>query len=361
MRMTVLADRPNRRTRPGDDFLTDSAADLLAAVTPESARPAATSLLGEAADAYRRTLGGDAAPTPAQRSRIRIAGQAFAEAGGTPDAAADLLGRFAAQVVGAVAPHRVPAVVQVAHLLVRDLLAGACRPAPAAPSRPARCAIVRRLVRGEQLPPEDLAGLEDSYVVVAARFPQPVPHDRLAALLDEHHDDGMLSAPVGDGVFVLVPRRLERRIDPLLGVLAGRFGPLPWTTTVPAPRAGLAAACKEAQEVLALVAATARPAGPYCLDDVVLEYAVVRDPVSSARLLAVISPLAGNEVLHGTLATLIRTDFNRTVAARELFIHRSTLDYRIRRIEEITGHNPLTSRGAHVLAAAMVVHAIAGS
>lgn len=359
--MTVLDDRPNRRTRPGDDFLTDSADDLLAAVTPGSARPAASSLLEEAADAYRRILGGDTALRPAQRTRVRIAGQAFAEAGGTPDAAADLLGRFAAQVVDAVAPDQAASVVQVAHLLVRDLLAGACRPASAALSRIARRTLVQRLVRGEQLAPEDIAGLEESYVVLAARFPRPIPHDRLAALLDEHHDDGMLGAPIGDAVFVLVPRRLERRLTPLLGVLAGRFGQAPWTATVPGPRAGLAAACQEADAVLALVAAAGRPAGPYCLDDVLLEHAVVRDPVSSARLLAVIGPLAGNEVLHGTLATLIRTDFNRTVAARELFIHRSTLDYRIRRIEEITGQNPLTSRGAQVLAAAMVVHVVSGS
>ncbi|WP_143263960.1 PucR family transcriptional regulator [Amycolatopsis kentuckyensis] len=359
--MTVLDERPNRRARPGDDFLTGSADDLLAAVTPEGARPAASALLDEAADAYRRILGGGAGPTAARRARVRIAGQAFAEAGGTPDLAADLLGRFAALVVDAVAPHQVVSVVQVAHLLVRDLLAGACGPVATAPSRAARCAIVQRLVRGEQLAPEDIAGLEAEYVVLAARFPQPVPHDRLAALLDEHHDDGMLGAAIGDGVFVLVPRRLERRITPLLGVLAGRFGQAPWTTTVPGPRAGLVAACREAADVLKLVAAAGRPPGPYRLDDVVLEHAVVRDPVSSARLLALINPLAGNEVLHGTLATLVRTDFNRTLAARALFIHRSTLDYRIRRIEEITGQNPLTSRGAHVLAAAMVVHAVAGS
>ncbi|MEQ0558044.1 helix-turn-helix domain-containing protein [Amycolatopsis sp. NEAU-NG30] len=361
--MTVLDDRPDRRIRPEDDFLTDSA-ELLAVVTPEDARPAAASLLGEATGVYRRVLAGDTAVTPAQRTRVRIAGQAFAEAGATADMAADLLGRLAARVVDAVAPHRphqVASVVQVAHLLVRDLLAGASQRPGGTPSRAARCVLVHRLVRGERLAPEDVAGLEEEYVVLAARFPQPVPHEKLAALLDEHHEDGMLSAPVGDDVFVLVPRRLERRITPLLGVLACRFGQQPWTTTVPAPRAGLAAACKEAADVLGLITATGRPAGRYSLDDVLLEYAVVQDPVTSSRLLAMISPLAGNEVLHGTLATLIRTDFNRTVAARELFIHRSTLDYRIRRIEEITGHNPLTSRGAHMLAAAMAVHAIAGS
>ena len=358
--MTVLDDRPNGRTRPEDDSVTGRADELVAAVTPAAARPAATSLLGEAADVYRRILEGDAAVTPAQRTRIRIAGQAFVEAGGAADAAADLLGRFAARVAESVAPRQVAPVVQVAHLLVRDLLAGVRPSASTAPSRAARCALVQRLVRGERPAPDELAGLEDEYVVLVARFPRPVPEDRLAALLDEHDDDGMLGAPAGDGVVVLVPRRLDRRIAPLLGVLSGRFGQEPWTAAVPGSRGGLVAACSEAKDVVALAAATGRPAGPYCLDDVLLEYAVVRDPVTSNRLLAVISPLAGNEVLHNTLETLVRTDFNRTVTARELFIHRSTLDYRIRRIEEITGHNPLTSRGAHMLTAAMVVHAIAG-
>ncbi len=366
--MTVLDDRPNSRTRPQGDRAGDGLAvppdELLADVTPAAARPAAAALLREVTGVYRRVLDEGATITPAQRARIRIAGQAFTAAGGAADAAADLLGRFAARVIGAVAadrPSRVAPVVHAAHLLVRDLLAATGETATAVPSRAARCALVQRVVRGEPLAPEELAGLEDDYVVVVARFPQPVPHDRLAALLDEHHDDGMLGAPIGDGAVVLVPGRLERRIAPLLDALAGRSGQAPWTAAVPAARADLATGCQEAKDVLALAAATARPPGRYCLDDVLLEYAVVRDPVTSARLRTVISPLAGNEVLCGTLETLIRTDFNRTVAARELFIHRSTLDYRIRRIEEITGQNPLTGRGAHMLTAAMAVQAVAGS
>jgi hypothetical protein len=324
----------------------------------------AAALLGEAAGVYRRILAEDVTVSPAQRARVRIAGEAFAEAGGTAGTAADLLGRFAARVVEAVArhrPHRVASVVHLAHLLVHDLLAGTGAPVTAAPAREARWALVQRLVRQEPLEPAELAGLEDGYVVVAARFPRAVPQDRLAAVLDEHHDDGMLGAPIGDGAVVLVPRRLERRAGPLLDALACRFGEAPWTALVPADRAALAAGCKEATDVLALAAATARPPGRYCLDDVLLEYAMMRDPVTSARLVALVAPLAGNEVLHSTLEALIRADFNRTVAARELFIHRSTLDYRIRRIEDITGQNPLTGRGACILAAAMVAHAVSGS
>ncbi|HET6704588.1 helix-turn-helix domain-containing protein [Amycolatopsis sp.] len=365
--MTVLDDRPDGRMQPQDGFVVDGIAvpsdNLLDGVTPPAARSVATALLDDVAAIYRRVVEEDATVTPAQRARVRIAGEAFAEAGGAPGTAADLLGRFAAQVTDVVArhrPHRVVSVVQVAHLLVQDLLAGAGRPAPAAPAREARCALVQRLLRQEQLTPAQLAGLEDAYVVVAARFPRAVPHDRLAAVLDEHHEDGLLGAPGGDGVVVLVPDRLERRISPLLEALAGRFDQLPWTTTVPVTRAALAAGCKEAVDVLALAAATGRPAGAYSLDDVLLEYAVLRDPVTSARLRGLISPLAGNEVLFGTLEALIRADFNRTVAARELFIHRSTLDYRIRRIEEVTGQNPLTGRGAYVLSAAVVVHAVSG-
>ncbi|WP_410607948.1 PucR family transcriptional regulator [Amycolatopsis sp. lyj-109] len=363
--MTVLDERPNRRTQPQDGHgIAVPTDDLLDGVTPAAARSVATALLGEVADVYRRVVEEDVTVTPAQRARVRVAGEAFAEAGGAPGVAADLLGRFAAQVADSVARHRpdrVVPVVQAAHLLVQDLLAGIARPVPAAPARDARGALVRRLVRQERLDPAELAGLEDAYFVVAARFPQPVPSDRLAAVLDEHHEDGVLGAPAGDGVVVLVPRRLERRIAPLLAALTGRFGQEPWTTTVPAGRATLAAGCKEASDILALAAATGRPAGPYRLDDVLLEFAVLRDPVTSARLRALIAPLAGNEILYGTLEALIHADFNRTVAARGLFIHRSTLDYRIRRIEEVTGQNPLTGRGAYVLAAAMVVHAVSRS
>ncbi|WP_410641058.1 PucR family transcriptional regulator [Amycolatopsis sp. lyj-346] len=381
--MTLLDERPNYRaphyrTPPPDGFAADGVAvpppgiaaatavgcQLLDGVTPEAARSVAKALLGEVAEVYRRVVEDDVAVTPAQRGRIRIAGEAFAEAGGTPGAAADLLGRFAAQVAGVVAQHqpgRVVSVVQTAHLLVQDLIAGSVRPVPAAPAREARGALVQRLVRQERLDPAELALLEDAYVVVAARFPQAVPPGRLAVVLDEHHEDGVLGAPIGDGVVVLVPRRLERRITPLLDALAGRFGQAPWTTTVSAGRAALAAGCKEAADVLALAAATGRPPGPYRLEDVLLEFAVLRDPVTSARLQALIAPLVANEVLYGTLEALINADFNRTVAARELFIHRSTLDYRIRRIEEVTGQNPLTGRGAHVLSSAMVVHTVTRS
>jgi DNA-binding PucR family transcriptional regulator len=85
----------------------------------------------------------------------------------------------------------------------------------------------------------------------------------------------------------------------------------------------------------------------------------VRDPLVSQRLVCVIQPLLGYDVLLETLEILIRTDFNRTNASRELFVHRSTLDYRIRRIDEVTGYNPMSSRGAHLLRAAMTVHAMA--
>ena len=162
-------------------------------------------------------------------------------------------------------------------------------------------------------------------------------------------------------MIALVPRSAEQRLTCLLDELNRRFGQTPWLAVAHRPRAELVSGFREAKGVVAVVSATGRPPGRYRLDDVVLEYAAVQDPVTSARLLDVLHPLLDNEVLYGTLEALIRTDFNRATATRDLFIHRSTLEYRIRRIEEITGQNPLTGRGANMLRAAMAVRAVTGS
>jgi DNA-binding PucR family transcriptional regulator len=42
-------------------------------------------------------------------------------------------------------------------------------------------------------------------------------------------------------------------------------------------------------------------------------------------------------VLHETLKKYLECSKNATVAAEQLFIHRNTLNYRIKKIEELTG------------------------
>jgi hypothetical protein len=365
MTMTLLDDRPGQVPgHPGSlAGATELVERMIAELTPETAKPVAKALFGEVARIYRGVLDEGRRPVAAQRTRIRAAGPAFVAAGGSPDTVVDLLGRLAAHLIGIVALHRpqqVVALVDTAHLLVRDFLSGtAVPPFPAEPTKEKRWALVQRLVLDGEVPPAFTSTLDPDYVVAVLRFDRPVPTDRLMALIEEHGADGVLSAPAEDGAIVLVPGRAEDFFTRLRDECLATFGLAPWLATASRPRAEIASGYQEAKDILAL-AAWQEP-GRYQLDDFLVEYAIVNDPLVSRRLMNVIEPLFAYDVLRETLEMLIRTDFNRTTAARELFIHRTTLDYRIRRIEEITGHAPMNSRGAYVLRVAMTARMMAAA
>lgn len=367
--MTLLDDRPGQVSGRSAFFFADSdefVERMLAALTPGPAVPIANALFGEVIRIYRRVLEEYRGVLPAQRTRVRSAGQAFAAAGGSPDTLADMLGRLASHLISIVAaqrPERVVSLVDVAHLVVRDFLAGTAElPAMAELPQETRWNLVRRLVLDGEIPQEAEAALDTDYVVAILRFPQRVPQARLMALIEEHGVDGVLSAPSEEGVIILVPERANGFLLRLVKECDARLGVLPWLSTAELrPRAEIASAYQEAKDVLALAVATGQQPGRYRLDDFLVEYAIVCDPLVSQRLVNVVEPLLGNDVLRETLEALIRNDFNRTLAARELFIHRSTLDYRIRRIEEKTGYSPMTSRGAYILRVAITAHVVAAA
>jgi DNA-binding PucR family transcriptional regulator len=75
-------------------------------------------------------------------------------------------------------------------------------------------------------------------------------------------------------------------------------------------------------------------------------------------LAALIEPVAGRPELLETLKALITADGNRARAASELIIHRSTIDYRLRRIEELTGHSPTSVSGMRTLCTALAARAL---
>jgi PucR C-terminal helix-turn-helix domain len=117
----------------------------------------------------------------------------------------------------------------------------------------------------------------------------------------------------------------------------------------------LRAGHQEAADVLDLALAAGRAPGLYSVDDFLVEYAALRDPVVAAKLMAVVRPLVGSDRLYETLRTFVRCGHNRGRTARELRVHRTTVDYRIRRIEEITGYDPTFGRGSQVLSVAVTL------
>ena len=107
----------------------------------------------------------------------------------------------------------------------------------------------------------------------------------------------------------------------------------------PAPRSELA----EGHEDLVLLAERGRRLGLRGVmraDEHLLELLVGRSPRLAARLRArVVDPLAGGEhdELLRTLRTFLASRCDRAATCAALHVHRNTLVYRLRRIEEITG------------------------
>jgi sugar diacid utilization regulator len=128
----------------------------------------------------------------------------------------------------------------------------------------------------------------------------------------------------------------------------------------PASIDALRDAAAEAREVLRLVLELGRPPGAYTVDSVVLEYLLTRPSAARDRLASVLDPLEAGPELIATLEGWFGADFDRRSAAEALAVHPNTLDYRLRRIGEITGLSLSTARGLQVLGAALAVRRLRG-
>jgi hypothetical protein len=249
--------------------------------------------------------------------------------------------------------------VAAGNLLVQEFLAGVAeREAVVSPPRgPAAtpAELVRCLVEHGTAPTDTHLAL--AYLVVVVDLPDPC-EEALADITGTlaPYGPGVLVAPEPFGAVVLVPDASddgERRIaERLTAVLGGRT----WGALAGRARPELPSAYEEAVQVLALARAARRDPGIYRRADFLLEFAAVRDDAVAADLVTIIEPLMSSAVLYETLEALIDADFNRSRAAKILFVHRSTLDYRLHRIEEITGRSPATVQGAQVLSVARTVY-----
>ncbi|MEU3642639.1 helix-turn-helix domain-containing protein [Lentzea sp. NPDC034063] len=126
-----------------------------------------------------------------------------------------------------------------------------------------------------------------------------------------------------------------------------------WLCVAERPAARVPLARREVDEIDALVSSLGRPPGVYRIDDVLFESAMVQTPEVRDELDKVVAPLLANPVLVETVLALLEADGNRAVAVRKLFIHRSTIDYRLWQIEELTGLSPVNPRDLAVLGTAI--------
>jgi DNA-binding protein Fis len=245
--------------------------------------------------------------------------------------------------------------------VVRELLTGFQRSydSGADPSVPPdRRLLASSLLWSEELPAELRARAGDAYAVVAVH--RDAGDDDLERVLEQAFwscgGHGALSSVTGEGGFVLVPTSDEASAVELCREVSQELGGELWLGVCWRGSQEICAARYEASSVLALARGGRRPPGVYRVEDVFMEYAVMQDPAVLASFFTLITPVLRQDLLRTTLEVFIDANGNRSRAASELNIHRSTLDHRLSRIEQLTGCQPTGARGVQTLATALATY-----
>ncbi|MFI7121787.1 helix-turn-helix domain-containing protein [Amycolatopsis sp. NPDC049868] len=126
-----------------------------------------------------------------------------------------------------------------------------------------------------------------------------------------------------------------------------------------ATRGGVAAAFTAARELSRVAPVRTAPGTVHYLTDLFAEVGAIRLPPVDGWLREVAARLAIGPRLVGTLDALYRNDMSRLRTAGALNIHPRALEYRLRRVRDLTGLDPVSVRGVRVLST-VVNRALAG-
>jgi len=113
-------------------------------------------------------------------------------------------------------------------------------------------------------------------------------------------------------------------------------------------------AARLAREVCDVALASRRPPGLYELDDVLVDYQLMRPGTGRDRLMHLLRPLDSRPELLQTLRTYIETGRDRRRTAQLLHLHPNSVDYRISRCADLTGLNAADPEEAILVRAALL-------
>ncbi|MBT3152643.1 helix-turn-helix domain-containing protein [Streptomyces sp. CHD11] len=156
----------------------------------------------------------------------------------------------------------------------------------------------------------------------------------------------------------LGPDRLPDLVSGLVRDFAQALGRPCAAGTVPSPLSEVADALATARRIsraAPLRRASAR-LRPYTVSDVFVELAVADAPFLDAWLHAVGRSLRPGPDLLVTLDAYYHHDMHRGTTAAALNVHPRTLDYRLRRVRELTGIDPGSTRGVRILSSVVMRH-----
>lgn len=220
-----------------------------------------------------------------------------------------------------------------------------------------------------------------SYIVLAVRF-EPHPDEqaegivamvaarrklrRVQASLDGFAGEpvlGLLEPEGGVALLPTSPERIRATVAALPTVVSSLSATAGSPATVGAAAGGpreLATVAVQARELLSLALRLERPPGLYLLSDLLLEYHLARDSDAAPLIADLLKPIEAMPDLLGTLECYLACDCDRRRSASELFVHPNTLDYRLRRIAELTGLSLASVSGLQLLHTALLLRQLRG-
>lgn len=221
--------------------------------------------------------------------------------------------------------------------------------------------------------PDALVVAERSGIEIAAEYDVFVVHfggsdpaDVDAGIVEAALDSleggrGRLASLSGHGGIVLMPSADAAAVNACFAELCAVVGGEVVAATARACMGEIGAAATHCRELLELARSLEMEARLYRTGDLALEFQLSRPGPGRSRLRAVIAPLESFPELLNTLKTFIASEANRRASAKTLYVHPNTVDYRLKRVEQLTGVDPLSSAGLMSLHAALVVDSLARS
>ncbi|MEV6426712.1 helix-turn-helix domain-containing protein [Nocardia sp. NPDC051463] len=167
---------------------------------------------------------------------------------------------------------------------------------------------------------------------------------RVLALLSTK--GGTLLVPVDEGAVILT--------DEVLALLT-EAAAVPLTATpVMGDTEQIPEAAEQAHELLNLVRVAGRAPGLYQMADLAVEYQLTRGGPATRRIATILDPLDAHPELFDTMRAYLGNDMNRQLTAKQLYVHPNTVDYRLRRIAQLTTIDLATSAGISQAAIALL-------
>nr|WP_206038256.1 helix-turn-helix domain-containing protein [Rhodococcus sp. HNM0569] len=162
-----------------------------------------------------------------------------------------------------------------------------------------------------------------------------------------------------DGGTILIPGSPDAGwIDRLVAALSVAGEVEVTAAAAQADREDIPAASERVHELLDLASHLGREPGVYRMSDLVYEYQMMRPGDGRSELIALLQPLEKSPDLVKTLEVHVENDLNRQRTARRLHVHTNTVDYRLKRIAELTGFDPTRASGLRPLQAALLARSL---